>query len=101
MRKPVFRVFKKKRDHTICVAKTKALISCAVTAQLICSLFIHLQKHGFLTLQLMILMIFGHFSTLMKSVIQAFQVLSFFDCKTNLYAVYRLLYGIFNEITFN
>ena len=28
--------FKKKRDCTICVAKTKTLISCAVTAQLIC-----------------------------------------------------------------
>ena len=28
--------FKKKRDCTIRVAKTKALISCAVTAQLIC-----------------------------------------------------------------
>ena len=28
--------FKKKRDCTIHVAKTKALISCAVTAQLIC-----------------------------------------------------------------
>ena len=27
--------FKKKRDCTICVAKTKSLISCAVTAQLI------------------------------------------------------------------
>ena len=30
-------VFRKKRDFTIYVAKTKALISCAVTAQLICS----------------------------------------------------------------
>ena len=29
--------FGKKRDCTICVAKTKALISCAVTAQLICT----------------------------------------------------------------
>ena len=28
--------FRKKRDCTIYVAKTKALISCAVTAQLIC-----------------------------------------------------------------
>ena len=28
--------FRKKRDCTICVAKTKALIRCAVTAQLIC-----------------------------------------------------------------
>ena len=28
--------FKKRRDSTICVAKTKVLISCAVTAQLIC-----------------------------------------------------------------
>ena len=30
-------VFRKKRDCTIYVAKTKALISCAVTAQLICA----------------------------------------------------------------
>ena len=29
--------FKKKRDCTMRVAKTKALISCAVTAQLICA----------------------------------------------------------------
>ena len=29
--------FKKKRICTICVAKTKALSSCAVTAQLICA----------------------------------------------------------------
>ena len=29
--------FKKKRDCTILVAKTKALISCAVTAQMICA----------------------------------------------------------------
>ena len=28
--------FKRKRACTICVAKSKALISCAVTAQLIC-----------------------------------------------------------------
>ena len=28
--------FKKKRDYTICEAKTKSLINCAVTAQLIC-----------------------------------------------------------------
>ena len=27
----------KKMDCTICVAKTKALISCAITAQLICA----------------------------------------------------------------
>ena len=29
--------FKKKKDCTICVGKTKALISCAVTVQLICT----------------------------------------------------------------
>ena len=29
--------FRKKRDWTICVAKTKVLISCAITAQLICA----------------------------------------------------------------
>ena len=29
--------FKKKRDYNICVVKTKMLINCAVTAQLICA----------------------------------------------------------------
>ena len=33
---------------TICVAKTKALISCTVIAQLIWPLFSHVQKAGFL-----------------------------------------------------
>ena len=33
---------------TICVAKTKELISCAVTAQLICAFFSHMQSVGFL-----------------------------------------------------
>ena len=58
VRKPVFRVsdqvrhkqasyrirldardfgYRKKMDCTVCVAKTKVLISCAVTAQLICA----------------------------------------------------------------
>ena len=32
-----FRIFRKKRDCTICVAKTKALISNAVTAKLTCA----------------------------------------------------------------
>ena len=43
--------FKKKMDYTICVAKTKTLISCAVSAQLICvfvCLFSHMQIVGFL-----------------------------------------------------
>ena len=31
--------FKKKRNFTISILKTKALISCAVTAQLICAVF--------------------------------------------------------------
>ena len=35
------------RDHTINVAKTKALISCAVTAQLICFYFSHMKKKRF------------------------------------------------------
>ena len=37
--------FRKKRDCTLCVAKTKALISCAVTAQLICGFFFAYVKH--------------------------------------------------------
>ena len=37
----------------MCIAKTKALISCSVTAQLICvSLFLHIQIIGFLTQRL-------------------------------------------------
>ena len=38
----------KRRDCTICVAKTKALISCAVTAQLVCALFFPMHVVGFL-----------------------------------------------------
>ena len=59
MRKPVFGVFRqgseleicgfrKKRISTIYVAKIKTLISCTVTAQLICAM----QKAGFLMKQL-------------------------------------------------
>ena len=40
--------FRKKRDCTICVAKTKALISCAVFAPLLS----HMQKSGFLMTRL-------------------------------------------------
>ena len=65
MRKPVFGVsdqvghkpdcaatedgfgFRKKRDCTICVAKTKALIRCAVTAQLICGFVFTYAKSRF------------------------------------------------------
>ena len=40
-------------DRTICVAKTKALISCAVTAQLICVfVYAYAKKNGFLTTRL-------------------------------------------------
>ena len=46
-------VFKKKRHCTIYVAKKKVLISCAVTAQLICSfVFRIIQEFGFLMMQL-------------------------------------------------
>ena len=45
-------VFTKYRDCTSYVAKTKALISFAVTAKLICALFSHMQKAGFLTTRL-------------------------------------------------
>ena len=40
--------FRKKRDCTIYVAKTKALISCAVTAQLVCAFVFAYAKSGFL-----------------------------------------------------
>ena len=39
--------FWKKRDCTICVAKTKALIRCAVTAQLICGFVFTYAKSRF------------------------------------------------------
>ena len=39
--------FRKKRDCTIHVAKTKALISCAVTAQLICAFVFAYAKNRF------------------------------------------------------
>ena len=45
-------VSKKTRDYTICVAKTKALISCAVTAQLICTSCMPMQVVGLLIQQL-------------------------------------------------
>ena len=52
MRKPVFGDFQpgptmKKRDCTVYVAKTKALISCAVTAQLICAFVFTYEKINF------------------------------------------------------
>ena len=39
-------------DYTICVAKTKALISCAVTGCLSAPLLLHMQDTGFLMVQL-------------------------------------------------
>ena len=42
----------KKRDCTICVAKIKTLISCAVTAQLICAFVLPIHVVGFLMQQL-------------------------------------------------
>ena len=39
-------------DCTIYVAKTKALIGCAVTAQLICVFFLHMQNVGSLMTRL-------------------------------------------------
>ena len=45
--------FRKKRDCTICVAKTKALVSCAVTAQLICAIVFAYAKSGFLMRRLL------------------------------------------------
>ena len=43
-----FSVVRKKRDCTIHVAKTKMLISCLVTAQLICTFDCAMSKAGFL-----------------------------------------------------
>ena len=45
--------FRKKRDCTICVAKTNALVSCAVTAQLICAIVFAYAKSGFLMRRLL------------------------------------------------
>ena len=45
-------VFKTKREYSIYVAKTKALISCMVTAQQICACFSLIQKAGFLVMRL-------------------------------------------------
>ena len=39
-------------DYTICVAKTKALISCAVTGCCSAPLLLHMQNTGFLMVQL-------------------------------------------------
>ena len=44
--------YKKKMDYTICVVTAKMLISCAVTAQLICALFSPMHVVGFLIWQL-------------------------------------------------
>ena len=45
---------RKKMNYIIRVAKTKALISCAVTAELICALFSHMQVVGFLVRRLIL-----------------------------------------------
>ena len=59
VRKPVFG-FRKKRYCTICVAKTKALISFAVTAKLICGfVFVYAKKNGFLMTRLISLGLIG------------------------------------------
>ena len=42
-----FQIFRKQRDCTIYVAKTKALISCTVTSQLICAFVFPLAKSRF------------------------------------------------------
>ena len=44
-----FSVLRKKRGYTIHVAKTKMLISCLATAQLICAFDFAMSKAGFLT----------------------------------------------------
>ena len=44
--------FRKKRDCITCVVITKALIRCAVTAQLICIFVSHMQKAGFVMTRL-------------------------------------------------
>ena len=50
--------FRKQRDCTIYVAKTKAMISCVVTAPL----FLHMQKTGFLMIRLIYNRVLGIFS---------------------------------------
>ena len=44
----------KTRDSTIRVVKTKELISCAITAQLICVLLSHMKIDGFLVQRLIL-----------------------------------------------
>ena len=53
---------------TIYVVKTKALISYAVTGQLICASFLHMQKAGFLLMQLIGLIWSETFTAVAKSV---------------------------------
>ena len=48
--------FRKKGDCSIRVAKTKGLISLAVTAKLICVFVLHMQKAGFLITRLIYVM---------------------------------------------
>ena len=51
--------FRKQRDCTTYVVKTKALISCAVTAQLICAFVFNMHKAGFLMTGLLCLLFQG------------------------------------------
>ena len=50
--------FKKKRDCASCAVKTKALVSFAVTAQLICAFVLPIQIVGFLMWRLKFLLPF-------------------------------------------
>ena len=60
-------IFWKKRDGAIYVAKTKALIRCAVAAQLICAfVFTHMQNSGFLMTRLVSL---SHLSFLFRGAV--------------------------------
>ena len=62
----------KKKDCTICVLKTKALISCAVTLQLICAFVFAKQKSSFLPIYKSVILyiyngcVAAHYGTLYK-----------------------------------
>ena len=47
--------FQRKREYTICVAKTKVLVSFMITAKLVWALFSYMQIVGFLMRRLIIL----------------------------------------------
>ena len=70
-------------DCTVYVAKTKALISCAVTAQLICAFIFAYVKSGFLVTRLIFLPL--HFEhTEMNKIHFRIKILSFFFSRVSI-----------------